>query len=172
LDDTATIEKRESMNEKEKGSAIVEFALAALFLMMVLFAIIEFSYLWWVNLSMQHAVREGARYASVTGSSNFPLIPGNPATSAQQRCDAVVTAIKANSMGVYDRVSPILTYSTVDPATGNIVAMASGCGGASQIIMIKLVCALPLITPIMKPFFTNGKYNFTVNATILNEAFK
>ena len=158
------------MNVKEKGSAIVEFALAALFFMMVLFAIIEFSYLYWVNLSMQHAVREGARYASVTGPSGFT--PTSTKTSAELRCAAVVDAIKANSMGVYDRVSPSLTYSTVDPATGNIVAIGSGCGGASQIIMIKLVCARPLITPIMKPFFTNGKYNFTVSATMMNEAFK
>ncbi len=157
---------------KEKGAAIVEFALVAVFFITVLIAIIEFGYLYWVNLTMQHAVREGARYAAVTGPSNFTVTPQNPATQAQQRCDAVVGAIKANSMGLYDSLSPSLTYSTVDPATGVIVAMGSGCGGASQVIMIKLACTLPLMTPIMKPFFTNGQYNFTVSATMKNETFK
>lgn len=55
------------MNIKEKGAALVEFALTAWLFFIVLFGIIEFSYLWWVNLTMQHAMREGARYAAVTG---------------------------------------------------------------------------------------------------------
>jgi Flp pilus assembly protein TadG len=161
------------MNVKEKGAALVEFALAAMLFLTVLFSIIEFSYLWWVNLTMQHAMREGARYAAVTGPSNFPTpTPQNPATQAEQRCNAVGDAIRANSMGLYDRVSPTLTYSTVNRSTGNIVAIGSGCGGANDIIMIKLVATLPLITPILKPFFTNGKYSFTVSATMQNENFK
>jgi len=160
------------VNMKEKGAALVEFALAALIFITVVFAIIEFGYLFWVNLSMQHAVREGARYAAVTGTSGFvqPL-PTDP-TPVEQRCAALVSAIRANSMGVYDRVSPSLTYSTVDPVTGIITPISSGCGGAGQIIMIKIDCALPLITPMMKPFFPNGKYTFTVGATMQNEAFK
>ena len=157
---------------KEKGAALVEFALAAVFFITVLFAIIEFGYLYWVNLTMQHAVREGARYAVVTGPSSFAApTKQNPATQAEQRCNAVVKAIKDNSMGLYDKVSPTLTYSTVDPSTGNIVAINSGCGGASQIIMIKLACTLPLITPIMQPIFGKN-YKFTVGATMQNEAFK
>jgi hypothetical protein len=75
-------------------------------------------------------------------------------------------------MGLYDKVSPNLTFSTVNSDTGNIVAINSNCGGATDIIMIKLQSTLPLITPIMRPFFTNGKYNFTVSATMKNEGFK
>ena len=140
------------MNVKEKGAALVEFALVALIFITVVFAIIEFGYLYWVNLSMQHAVREGARYAAVTGPSGFiQTLPTDPTPTAQ-RCAKLVDAIRANSMGVYDRVSPSLTYSTVDPVTGAITPISSDCGSASQIIMIKIVCALPLITPMMKPF--------------------
>jgi Flp pilus assembly protein TadG len=169
----ATIEKRESVNVKEKGAALVEFAMVAVFFITVLFAIIEFGYLYWVNLTMQHAVREGARYAAVTGPSNFSApTPQNPASQAEQRCNAVVDAIKTNSMGLYDKVSPNLTFSTVNTDTGNIVAIDSNCGGATEIIMIKLACTLPLITPIMRPFFTNGEYNFNVSATMKNEGFK
>jgi Flp pilus assembly protein TadG len=172
---TASIEKGKSMNVKEKGAASVEFALAALFFITVMFAIIEFGYLYWVNLTMQHAVREGARYAAVTGLSGFTATP--QATQAQQRCDAVEGAIKANSMGLYNRVSPSLTYSIVE--TDGTITPKSSCLDATltpqfntKIIMIKLVCILPLITPIMQPFFTNGEYTFSVSATMKNEAFK
>lgn len=161
------------MNIKEKGAALVEFALTAWLFFIVLFGIIEFSYLWWVNLTMQHAMREGARYAAVTGPSNFPTPTlQNPTTQAEQRCNAVSDAIRANSMGLYAKVSPSLTYSTVNRNTGNIVSIDSGCGGANDIIMIRLACTLPLITPFIKPFFTNGNYSFSVNATMQNENFK
>ncbi len=154
------------MNMKEKGAALVEFALVAILFFTVLFAIIEFGYLYWVNLSMQHAVREGARFAVVTG--RLPPSPTNPDPDAT-RCKAVADRIKDNSMGFYDKVSPVLTFSTVD-ADGNVVGIDSYCGDASQIIMIRLVCTLPLLTPIIQPFFTNGEYTFAVSATMKNEA--
>jgi len=54
----------------DKGQAIVEFALAALIFFSLLFAIIDLCIMLYVNLTMQHAVREGARYA-ITGQSNL-----------------------------------------------------------------------------------------------------
>jgi len=163
---TATIEKDKSVNVKEKGAALVEFALVAPLFFLVLFAIIEFGYLYWANLSMQHAVREGARYA-ITGRSD---LDPNPDPALRNRCVAAVEAIRGNSMGFYDKVSPVVTFRTID-AAGNVVNIGSGCGAASQIIVIHLDCTLPLITPIMRPFFTNGEYNFAVSATMRNEAF-
>ena len=164
---TATIEKDESVHVKEKGAALVEFALVAPLFFLVLFAIIEFGYLYWANLSMQHAVREGARYAVVTGVTGFTAPSPTP---AEQRCAAVVQEIRNNSMGFYDKVSPVVSFRTVD-AAGNVVNIGSGCGAASQIIVIHLDCTLPLITPIIRPFFTDGNYRFAVSATMRNEAF-
>jgi hypothetical protein len=160
------LKKDESVNVKEKGAALVEFALVAILFFTMLFAIIEFGYLYWVNLSMQHAVREGARYA-VTGRTDFDP---NPDPTLRNRCVAAVEAIKGSSMGFYDKVSPVVTFRTID-AAGNVVPIGSGCGAANQIIVIHLDCTLPLITPIIQPFFTNGEYKFAVSATMKNEAF-
>ena len=44
----------------------MEFALVALLLFGILFTIIDLGIMFYVNLTMQHAVREGTRYA-VTG---------------------------------------------------------------------------------------------------------
>jgi Flp pilus assembly protein TadG len=49
---------------KASGAATVEFALVAAVVFTLLFGIIDFSYIFWGTLSMQHAVREGARYGS------------------------------------------------------------------------------------------------------------
>lgn len=160
------------LNIKEKGAALVEFALVAILFFTVLFSIIEFGYLFWGNLSMQHAVREGARYSAVTGFN-----PASP-TPIQERCDNVKSATRANSMGFYDKVAPVVTFRTIN-AAGNIVDIGAGCGAANEIVVIHIDCVLPLLTPFThllgllgSNIFTNGKYNFSVSATMRNEAFK
>jgi hypothetical protein len=37
--------------------------------------------------------------------------------------------------------------------------------------VISIANTLPLLTPFLKPFFTNGNYAFTVSATMKNEGF-
>ncbi len=153
---------------KEKGSSLVEFAIAITLFFTVLFAIIDFSYLYWVNLTMQHAVREGARYAVVGRTDLDPT----PQGTAQDKCDAAIQEIKNQSMGLYDTVSAVVTLKTMD-ANGNFVTLpANTCWSANQIILIDLDCSVPLLTPYIRPFFTSGVYKFSVSATMKNENFK
>ena len=49
----------------EKGQGLVEFALVALFLLLVMFAIIDFARVFFGYATMANGVREGARYAVV-----------------------------------------------------------------------------------------------------------
>ena len=49
----------------EKGQGLVEFALVALFLLLVMFAIIDFARVFFGYATMANGVREGARYAIV-----------------------------------------------------------------------------------------------------------
>ena len=44
-------------------------------------------------------------------------------------------------------------------------------GNAGEIIVVKLNCTWPLLTPFISSFFTNGEYNFTVASTMRNEMF-
>jgi len=160
------------VNVKENGSALVEFALVAVIFFTVLFSIIEFGYLFWGNLSMQHAVREGARFAVVTG-----VDPTKP-DPIQDRCSRVIKYTEDNSMGFYQKVSPIVTFRTVND-DGTVVNIGSGCGAAQQIVVTHIDCTLPLITPFSQlltllgtSMFKDGNYNFSVSATMRNEAFK
>ena len=169
------------MDFKEKGVALVEFALVAVIFFTLLLSIIEFGYLFFGNLSMQNAVREGARYAVVTSPSSFPApTPQDLRTQAKKRCDSVINYVQNNSMGFYNVVQPVVTFKTVDDS-GNVVNIGSTdpsvCGSAEQIIVIHIDCKLPLLTPFNQilsllggNIFTDGKYNFSVSTTMRNEA--
>jgi Flp pilus assembly protein TadG len=54
-----------SIRTHEGGAAIVEFALSAPVLILMIYGIFEFSQLYWANASMQHALGEGARLATL-----------------------------------------------------------------------------------------------------------
>jgi Flp pilus assembly protein TadG len=56
---------------REKGANLVEFALIAPFLILLLFGIIEFAWLFAQNLDVRHGAREGGRLAAV----NYPVGP-------------------------------------------------------------------------------------------------
>jgi Flp pilus assembly protein TadG len=54
------------------GASAVEFALAAPFLFLLLFAIVEFGRAWWAKNSLQYAVERAARYAVVCAAGTCP----------------------------------------------------------------------------------------------------
>jgi Flp pilus assembly protein TadG len=70
---------------RQRGSAVVEMAIIAPIAFLLLIGVIEYSILFYTTLTMQYAVREGARYA-VTGRTDK-----DPAASNQQRYLAVVS---------------------------------------------------------------------------------
>lgn len=54
-----------SSPDKEQGQAILEFALVIVFLLLVVFGIVDFSRVFFGYATMSNGVREGARYAVV-----------------------------------------------------------------------------------------------------------
>ena len=150
-----------------RGVATVEFAFTAMVLLLLIMAIVDFSYIFFVNLTMQHAVRDGARYAA-TGQSNLDL---DPQGTAQDRCDAAVARIKVASMGFFDKAGAVVVFKTVSNEGIITPVPANSCAAAGQIIVITLNCELPLITPLIQSFFPDGTYTFSASSTMKNEAF-
>jgi Flp pilus assembly protein TadG len=159
---------RRSSRHVQRGASTVEFALIAPILFLLLCAALDLGLTMWVNLTMQYAVREGARYA-VTGQDNL-----DPNTSDQQRYLAVIQEIKNSSMGLYNMVSPSYTI-TINGQAQNYSTQSSYStgmfGNPGDIIVLQLNCAWPLLTPLIQPFFTNGTYSFSVAATMRNEGY-
>ncbi len=147
-----------------RGTSTVEMAIVAPLFFLLIFALFEYCLLFFVNLSMQYAVREGARYA-VTGQSNL-----DPNTANPQRYLAVIEKIKDSSMGVYAYVNPVITINNTQyQSSGSYTSNMFGNPG--DVVVLQLNCSWPIVTPLMKPFFTGGIYNFSVAATMRNEAF-
>lgn len=57
--------RRQRHNKSERGANLVEFAMVAPLLMILIFGIIEFSWVFAQNLNIRHGAREGARLAAV-----------------------------------------------------------------------------------------------------------
>ena len=180
------------INRNEKGSSALEFALVAVLFFAMLFSIVEYALMSYINLTMQHAVREGTRYA-VTGQK----LPGSwdpnqdPRYLFDDRFRAMVAKIKDQSMGFFDRVLNPDGDIVVENVSGTDIKSpfewdfngdgdtddpgekwnAYVPGDPGEIIVIRLHCTWPVITPLLRPFFSGGEYNFTVASTMRNEKF-
>jgi len=181
------------INGNEKGSSALEFMIVALLFFTVLFSIFEYAIMSWASLTMQHAVREGTRYI-ITGQDSLSgaIDLDNPDTRylADDRFRAMIQKVKDSSMGIYDRVidPEDITVHYVDGSdvkkTIHYDGGTSGDtsddeewevfypGGPGEIIVIRLNCTWPVITPLIRPFFSDGEYNFTVASTMKNELFE
>lgn len=149
---------------QQQGNAILEFALMAILFITLLLTIAEMSLMFWATLSMQHAVREGARY-SITGLNTLAPV------SDPTRYSAVVARIRDQSMGLYDKISPTIVVQSIDDSGAMHTVGGNSFGNPGEIVVIRLDCKWPLITPFLKPFFANGRYDFSVSATMRNENF-
>ncbi len=152
---------------RQRGVAAVEFAFAAILFFTLLFSILDWSYLFFVNLTMQHAVREGARYA-VTGQSG--LDPSNGGS----RCLAAREKIRSESMGLFDQTSSEIKFKIIDSVTGIPSPPGDECYGAGKLIIIEVKSRISPITPFIRPFFSASsyEYQFSVSTTMKNEAFR
>jgi Flp pilus assembly protein TadG len=149
---------------EKKGQTLVEFALILPIIFLLFFGLLDLGVMFYVNLTMQNAVRQGAR-ESVVGSSS-----GGPTQRS-----ALIQTIRDSSNGLYDKDAngqPQLTTYIVTPGSSTFSNFTgANIGGAGQIVMVQLDYTWPLITHILSPFFPNDEYRFTVKATMRNEQF-
>jgi hypothetical protein len=146
---------------RESGATVVEMAIVAPVFLLVLMGLIELSLMFFATLTMQYAVREGARYA-VTGQSNL-----DPNSANQQRYAAVIAKIRDSSMGFYEKLGTTISVNGTGykPAGYNNGMF----GNAGDIVVLRLESDWVVTTPLLSGFFANGKYHFAVAATMRNE---
>lgn len=76
--------------KRDGGASLVEFALVAPLLVLLLIGMVEFGWLFAQNLDVRHGAREGARLAAV----NFPEgPPPNSGTPSNANRDALVAEV-------------------------------------------------------------------------------
>jgi Flp pilus assembly protein TadG len=128
----------------QRGVALLEFAILAPLLLLLILAMVDLSLLLWAHMTLQYAVREGARYAVV----DHGVVDANPS------CSEIIGVIQDKAMGL-TKLMPT-TY---------------GCSGAGrgQLTVLKVTASWPLFTPYLQDLLHGPQYQFSVAATMQNE---
>jgi Flp pilus assembly protein TadG len=137
-----------------RGSTMVEGAIITPLILLLSFSIVEFGALFYAYLALQNGVSQATRYA-VTGQTN-------PDTS---RADSIKAAMReATSTLTLD--DDAFSFEHMTPGAANWTA---GVGGPSDIEKVTVRYTWDIMTPLMRPFFTDGKIEFEVEAAMRNE---
>ncbi len=143
------------MLRQEKGQTTVEFALVvSLLFVLILMPIVDFAVMFYVNQTIQHAVRDGARYAVAKRSE----------TGLSLR-DSMEAKIRQQSMGLFDKnayvpntisIYTLPALSTIQTDTRYSGTTTTGTGNAQDLIEVEYNYSWPLLTPLKKFFKPNA----------------
>ncbi len=140
---------------------VTEAALASVAFAMFLFSIFDFCHIYYVRSMLQHAVSEAARYATIGGTMEDPLNPGQQLS----REDSVLAVIDNYSLVYIDQGDISLTAIN---GSGQQVA---GPGGPGDVMTVRVTHSVDIITPLLGTLFPPGGYEFSTSASFRNEEF-
>jgi len=139
-----------------RGQTIVEFALVLPVFLLLLCGVVDFSNVLYNEMTMQNALRQAGRFATT----------GNTLPDQTRLASIILTAQQA-AAGLNLSSSSINISSN---GTGGYGLTGGNPGGPGDIITISVTAGVPMLTPVIAPFFPpNGKYNYTVSVTFKNE---
>jgi hypothetical protein len=138
----------------DTGSNIVEAALLLPLLLLLTFAIVDFAMLFYAYLALENGVSQASRYA-VTGNQVAGLSREGSIMRAMR--DATPTLTIPDSA---------FTFSHMPPGSAS---WAGGSGGAGDIAKVRVEHTFTFLTPLMRPFFTNGRITLVVESAMKNE---
>ena len=154
---TVEVRTRQRKGMSTTGTSMLEFALVAPMLLLLVFAVFDFARLFYVEMNLQNAVREAGRYG-ITGNH---LPDSKHPGQALSRVNSIIQVAQQAAIGI--DVSNI-QISSVGGGSGS-------AGGPGDTLIISLTTDLQLMTPIVAQFFNGGKYTFTVGVSLKNEPF-
>jgi Flp pilus assembly protein TadG len=142
-----------------RGTNLVEAAIVTPLLLLLTFAIVDFSSLFYVHLALENGVSQATRFG-VTGKT----LP-NPGGGTMSRTDSVKTAMR--------NATPTLTIGDAAFAFAHIpaggAAWVGGTGGPGEIERVTVTYNWRPFTPLIRPFFPGGEITLQVASTMKNE---
>ncbi len=101
------------------GTAFIEFGLLASIFLTLIFAIIDFGLMMWLNNTVEHVAAEGARYAAVRGAGKAsPTTAAEIITYVQDRADGIPAAAMTVSV-----TWPGWPGAVVNPPAGSTITV-------------------------------------------------
>lgn len=140
---------------RRAGQSLVETALTFTIFMLLVFGVLDFARLFYVHLTMQHALRVAGRYAA---TGNHLTDTGG---STLGRTNSIMQVAQNAAMGL-----PLATIRFVSQSFGT-----NSAGGPCDTVTMSLGCNVQLLTPLVSCFFSNGVYRFNASMTYRNEPF-
>jgi Flp pilus assembly protein TadG len=142
-----------------RGATLVEAAIITPLLLLITFSIVDFGALFYVYLSLENGVSAATRYAVTGNAMNDPS--GNPLN----RIDTIKAAMR--------QATPTLTipdgaFSFSHMPVGG-TSFIAGVGGPNEVEKVTVDFTWTVLTPVLRPFFTNGQIRFVVESTMKNE---
>jgi TadE-like protein len=145
-----------ALAKEDRGATIVEAAIITPILLLLTFSIVDFAGLFYVYLALENGASQATRYA-VTGQI----------VSGENREDSIKAAMR--------RATPTLTieddmfsFSHMKPEARDGVWLR-GTGAEGDIGRLTITYPWNLMTPIIRPFFTNGQLVIRVDSAMKNE---
>lgn len=140
-----------ALRRGDAGASMLEFLFAGTVFFLLIISIFDFSYVYLYKMELQNAVRQAGRYA-ITGQ----------AMSGVSRYSSILQKVSDLSQGLANS-----SNTTVCSANGG----CGNAGGPGDVVTVTVTYPYPLHTPLMRVFFTNGKYTIKVSSSFTNEAF-
>jgi TadE-like protein len=145
---------------RTKGASMAEFAVVAPIFLLLIFGIMDYGRIFFVQMNVQQAVQDAGRFAS---TGNHLSDPNNAGTNLT-RVQSIVATVQSEVIGMPGVNPSDLKISSVNGGNGS-------AGGPGDIVTLTLTTNLPLMTPLIGRLFINGAYTFVASATFKNEPF-
>ena len=141
---------------KDEGANLLEAAIITPLLLLMTFAIVDFSAMLYVHLALQNGVAQASRYA-VTGQAMGGMTREQSIKTVMRQATPTLTLSDA-----------AFSFTNLPPGAGGWVG---GLGGPNCIDKVRVNYTWTIMTPVMRPFFANGQINFIVESAMRNESF-
>src|SRR2546428_10674095 len=136
------------------GSNMVEAALLMPLLLLLTFGVVDFAMLFSTYLALENGVGQASRYA----------VTGNQAVGLSREASIIMAMRQATpTLTIADQA---FTFSHM-AAGGN--AWVGGSGGPGEIGRVRVDYTFTFLTPLIRPFFTNGRITLAVESAMKNE---
>jgi Flp pilus assembly protein TadG len=145
-----------------KGANFVEAAIITPLLLLLTFAIVDFSALLYVHLALENGVSQATRFSITGRTMSDPKNPGTPLSRAE--------SIKAAMRDA----TPTLTIAdnafSFQHMPAGSTSWVNGVGGPDSVDRVTVNYKWKLFTPVLRPFFPTGEISLKVNSTMKNES--
>jgi Flp pilus assembly protein TadG len=137
-----------------KGTNLLEMALVLPLLLLITLSIIEFGAMFYAYLALENGVSQATRFG-ITGATTGTLSRQDSIKAAMR--DATPTLTLADSAFTFNYM----------PQGGS--AWLSGPGGPGDLEKVTVNYTWDFMTPLIRPFFTNGQLQIQVSSAMKNE---